>query len=202
MQQLSKRDYLFPLIIGLLDGFILLYIINKTPDLYFKLAGISNHFWALPIALAIAALIGMIAFNALKIFQIAKFLIAGTLNVFVDTFFSKVLMLAFNIFEGPIALVFKAISFSIATVNSYLWNKFWTFEKKETQGAGTEFVKFYLVTAIGLCINVGAFHIVINIIKPQFGLSVSIWALVGTIVAALASAVWNFLAYKIVVFKK
>jgi len=202
MQQLSKRDYLFSLIIGLLDGLILLFIINKTPDLYFKLAGISNYFWALPLIVAIAALIGILIFAAINLFQIAKFLVAGTLNVFVDTFFSKVLMLAFNIFDGPIALVFKAISFSIATVNSYLWNKFWTFEKKETQGAGKEFVKFYLVTAIGLCINVGAFHIVINVIKPQFGLSVSLWALVGTIVAALASAVWNFLSYKIIVFKK
>jgi len=53
-----------------------------------------------------------------------------------------------------------------------------------------------------LAINVTVASLIVNLIQPQFGLSETIWANVGGIIAALVTVVWNFIGYKFVVFKK
>ena len=69
-------------------------------------------------------------------------------------------------------------------------------------GAKKEFGKFFLVSLGGFIINVTVASLVVNLIQPQFGLSETIWANIGGIVAALVTVIWNFLGYKFLVFKK
>jgi putative flippase GtrA len=111
-------------------------------------------------------------------------------------------MNAFLITSGWYFSFFKIISFSCAAVNSYFWNKFWTFKKKETKVGTKEFSQFYLITGISLLLNVGIASLIVNSIGPQFGLTEKIWANIGAFIGVLGAFIWNFLGYKFIVFKK
>jgi putative flippase GtrA len=104
--------------------------------------------------------------------------------------------------SGVYYSVFKGISFIIATFGKYFIDKFWAFEKKETAGMKKEFINFFLVTLIGLVINITAASVFVDVIGPKFGISAETWANFGGIAGALVVFVWNFLGYKFIVFKK
>jgi putative flippase GtrA len=132
--------------------------------------------------------------------QAARFFLVGTLNTFLDLVVLNILIWISGIATGVLYSVFKAISFLGATTNSYFWNKYWTFGKRETPTT-KEFLKFLVVTTVGLLINVGIASLLVNVMGAQFGLSDKIWATFSAIVAAFGAFVWNFLASKFIVFK-
>lgn len=195
---MRKIDAILAAIIGFLNGVFLWLILGQI--------GMEIPFsWILPIVFApfgafglyIASLIGK---KILIIFQASKFFLVGTLNTFIDLGVLNILISLTKIAKGPFYAVFKTISFLVATTNSYFWNKFWTFEKKD-RPQPKEFFKFLTVTFIGLLINVGVASFVVNTIGPRFGISEIIWASIGAIIAAFFAVVWNFLASKFIVFK-
>ncbi len=175
--------------------------------------------WILPIAFPILSLLGLwIAFLVGKkfhiVFQGAKFALTGALNTFVDLGVLNLLILIFGIASGFGYSAFKAISFGVALINSYFWNKFWTFtpldskhltgfKKKKVSDSQhkKEFFQFFLVSIVGFAINVGTASFIVCAISPQFGLSPEIWANVGAIAAAFTGLTWNFFGYKFIVFK-
>ena len=134
------------------------------------------------------------------IWQLAKFVLVGVLNTLIDIGILNFLMLVTGIASGTFYSIFKGFSFIVSVVNSYFWNKHWTFGKK-TEKTKTEFIQFFIVSVIGFGINVSSASIIVNIIGPQFGLSPAIWANVGAIGAAFCGMTWNFLGYKFIVFK-
>ena len=161
----------------------------------------------LAILLPILALIGIwIAFilgrKLLWIFQAAKFFLIGVVATLVDLGVLNLLILVSGIATGLFFSIFKGISFIVATCSKYFGDKFWAFEKMEKAGMGKEFGQFFLVTLVGLVINVGIASLVVNVLGSQFGLTEKLWANVGGIIAAFAAAIWNFLGYKFIVFKK
>lgn len=196
---MRKIDAVLAAVIGFLDG-VFFFFILKTAEVEIPYA------WALPFALAILCLAGLrIAFwigqKIFILFQAAKFFLVGTLNTFIDLGVLNIFIWISGIATGFFYSVFKAVSFLVATTNSYFWNKFWTFEKRE-KPTSKEFFKFLIVTAFGLLINVGVASFVVNVIGPQLELSEKIWATVGAIIAAFFAFVWNFLSSKFIVFKK
>lgn len=199
--KLKKNDLIYSAIIGEIVALIFLGI-SKNIDLAIPFSP-----WLLILILPLLSMLGLwlAGFLGRKIpviFQIAKFLLVGTGNTLVDLGILNLLIWLFGISVGLWYSVFKAISFTGAVVHSYFWNKFWTFEKKETERKTMEFSKFYLITGIGFLINVGIASLVVNVWGAQFGLSDKIWANIGGITAALIVAAWNFSGYKFIVFKK
>jgi len=163
--------------------------------------------WILAIFLPLLALFGLwvcylIGKKFLFVFQAGKFLLIGVLATLVDLWVFKFLGLISGLTIAWALNVFKGISFLVATFAKYWGNKFWAFEKVEKTGMGKEITQFYLVTLIGLGINVGIFSLIVNTIGPQFATPPEIWRTLGVIIAALVVAVWNFLGYKFIVFKK
>jgi putative flippase GtrA len=138
----------------------------------------------------------------LFVFQLVKFLLIGIAAALVDLGILNLIILISGISIGFAFSIFKTISFIIAFSAKFLGDKLWAFEKKEVIGTGIEFSKFFGVTLIGLLINVVVASLVVNLIGPQFGLSKQIWANIAGIIGALATVVWNFPAYKYLVFKK
>jgi len=131
--------------------------------------------------------------------QAVKFILVGILNTFVDLGVLNLLIFTTGIASGFGYSVFKGVSFTVAVVNSYILNKFWTFK---TTGS---FGKFFIVSLIGFGVNVGVASVVVNIIGNQllsFGVSEKIWANVGAIAATFCAMIWNFIGYKFMVFKK
>ncbi len=205
---MKKTDYIFPLVIGEAIALIFLAVSRLGIARALSLPEAVDQFALyLPLILPILSLIGtIIAYGVGKVFpilfQLAKFVLVGALNTFVDLGVLNILMLVFGISAGWLYSLFKALSFSASVVNSYFWNKFWTYEHKETKVGGKEFGKFYLVAGIGFLLNVGVASFVVNVIGPQFGVSPELWANIGAFVAIITVFMWNFLGYKFIVFKK
>jgi putative flippase GtrA len=205
---MKKSDIIYPLIIGEAIALILLGILKYAPKYLPEMPlFITKIAWYFPIVLPLLAVFGVFVASLIgrkipALFQLAKFVLVGALNTFVDFGILILLLTIFGVTAGLLYSVSKAFSFSCSVVNSYFWNKFWTFGKKETKGAGREFGKFYLIAGIGFFLNVGIASFAVNIIGPRLGLSAEIWAMAGAFIATLCVFMWNFLGYKFIVFKK
>lgn len=133
--------------------------------------------------------------------QLAKFLVTGALNLLIDLGILNLLMYLTGITAGAGFVGFKTASFLVAVTNSYLWNKFWTFERRNTEGAAKEFSKFVLVSAFGIFLNVSIATILVNVVGPPPAVSAVLWGNIAAVAAALAVFVWNFTGYKLLVFR-
>lgn len=151
------------------------------------------------IALLIASIIGK---KIPVIFQIAKFSAVGAFNTFLDWGIVNLLMSLTGIFFGFWYSVFNGISFIIASLGSYLWNKHWTFSSGGKGPATGNILQFFVVSLIGLGVKVGTASVVVNLIGPVGGIVEGRWANIGLASATLLSLIWNFLGYKFWVFKK
>ena len=129
--------------------------------------------------------------------QIIKFVVVGISNTLVDLAVLNLLIFLTGIASGAGFSFFKAVSFLFAVTNSYFWNRRWTFRSDKQV-----FTQFFVVSTIGLLLNVGTASFFVNILGPQFGLSETIWANVGAVGGTLVVMTWNFLGYKFVVFRK
>lgn len=198
---MKKIDGVISLIIGFLIGVFFAVILwsagLKTPFLF-----------VLPFIFSPLASLGMflasfLGKKILIIYQGGKFVLVGALNTFVDFGVLNFLMFSTSIFSGTGYSLFKAFSFFCSVVNSYFWNKFWTFEQKETGIVKPgEFGKFLAIAGIGFILNVSIASFVVNIIGPQFGISKELWGNFGAFIAILCVFLWNFFGYKLIVFKK
>lgn len=206
---MSKKDILTGLILGVLIGTLSIAVFkNLEKDLSQRFFWFSlKYIYPFPIILPILVLIGLFLAELFSkkikvIWQLAKFVVVGVLNTFIDFGILGFLMWISGIQKGAFYVLFKFISFSCAATNSYFWNKFWTFEKG-TQIKGKEYAGFYFVTAIGALINVGVATFLVNVVGPQFHISQTIWAGgVAPILGVLCGFIWNFLSYKFFIFKK
>ncbi len=127
------------------------------------------------------------------------------MNTAIDFTVLNLLMWWTGIYKGGWIILLNAVSFSIAVINSYLWNKYWTFRAREADEPGEvakEFSQFIAVTLIGLGINTGVVYGITTLIAPVFGLSPEIWANLAKATATGFSLIWNFIGYKFIVFKK
>lgn len=133
--------------------------------------------------------------------QFIKFLLIGGLNTAIDFSVLNFLMWLFQIHHGPLILLFNTISFSTAVVNSYFWNKYWTFQEKERKGIPTQFLKFLVVSIIGVIINSSIVFSITTFIPPFFSMSYKLWANVAKVIATTVGLIWNFFGYKFWAFK-
>jgi putative flippase GtrA len=133
-------------------------------------------------------------------FQFGKFLTIGLSNSSIDFGILNLLMFLTNIESGYLYSLFKAISFLVAVINSYFWNKFWTFESTGTT-IGKEVLQFITISGIGFGINVIVASLIVNIIGPFGEISPRLWANIGAFAAIVVSVFWNFTGYKFIVFK-
>jgi len=217
---MKKSDIIAVLVLGEIASWLILAVIKGflNPELYGRISGTLN--WALPIILPIACLVFLyvaliISKKIAVISQIAKFILVGGLNTLVDWGILSFLMFAsrnsgisssktlFEVFSVTIVYytLFKAISFVIATTNSYVWNKFWTFKRKTTEAVGKEFTQFLVVSIIGFLINVGIASFIFKFIHPLAGLNSDQWGIIAAAIATVVSLIWNFLGYKFIVFE-
>ncbi|MFA5052530.1 MAG: GtrA family protein [Parcubacteria group bacterium] len=133
--------------------------------------------------------------------QFGKFAVIGVLNTAIYFGVLNFLIFITGITKGISIIPLTSTAFIIATTNSYLWNKFWTFKDKESVRV-FQVGQFLIVSIIGWAINSGIVYLISTFIKPMFGLSQALWVNVGAVLATGISLIWNFLGYKFIVFKK
>ncbi len=158
--------------------------------------------------------------NSLKK-QVGKFAVVGVINTLVDIIilngfvfleFVSVLTIA-----GQKFLIANIISVAIATINSFILNKQWTF-KSEGENIYRQIFQFLIITIIGMFvihqIIFSALYyglpsisnliiLIIHFLKLNNIFSDSFITLnFAKIIAIIGSLIWNFIGYKLIVFKK
>ncbi|MFH1671257.1 MAG: GtrA family protein [Candidatus Portnoybacteria bacterium] len=135
--------------------------------------------------------------------QISKFVVIGTLNTGIDFAVLNLLIWWTGIYSGKWIILLNTIAFSVAVINSYFWNKHWTFKaEQEGESKIKEFSQYVAVTLVGLILNTAVVYLITTFIPPMFGTSKELWVNLAKVVATGVSLVWNFIGYKFIVFKK
>ena len=122
--------------------------------------------------------------------QAGKFGLVGMSNTVVDA------ACYFALSSGALALVLpraaaKAAGYLAGVLNSYYWNRRWTFRSRLP--ARQTFLPFLLVNLAGMGLNV---------LLLQFSLQAGLSEPAAVLAATIGAVLWNFLANKLVVFKK
>ena len=201
---MNKRDFKLGLLIGFLIGLLALPVLGNL-----DLAISFYYFLILPVIFPFLVVAGLFVADWLGekikiIKQIARFVLVGALNTFIDFGIIGLLLWVSGI-DAVKAIglyaFFKFISFSFASINSYFWNKSWTFDKGG-KAQGKEFAGFYLVTGVGALINVGIATLILTALADSAIASNLLAGVVAPFAGVLCGFVWNFLAYKFFIFKK
>ncbi len=124
------------------------------------------------------------------IIQIAKFMAVRVLNTAIDAGVYLILTRWLG-FSSALVLA-KGIAYVIGMVNSFFWNRSWTFGDNGNiwRAAGL----FTLTHIFALAINAGTMAFVLGVMQlPE---------IIALGAATAASFVWNFVLNKLVVFKK
>ena len=93
--------------------------------------------------------------------------------------------------------IFVAVAASLAIVNSFIWNRLWTFEIRGKEQRLSQFRRFVLISVIGLVLNVLITSGLNNILPGHRQYSLAI----AKVVAAGIVAFWNFAGQRYYAFK-
>jgi putative flippase GtrA len=127
-----------------------------------------------------------------------KFAFVGVTGTIVDFGLMNLLRLVFDI---PLIWA-QAISFTIAVINNFLWNRFWTYPDSRSKAAHRQLIQFFLINLVGIAIRTPMItwldKVLLRLID-QSSLSLPIENFVISQNLALACSVgvimlWNFFA--------
>ena len=122
--------------------------------------------------------------------QAVKFGAVGVLNTTIDLGLYFLLTRWLGLGAWPVLA--KVCSYAAGILNSFLWNKFWTFRSKA--GLAATLVPFVLTSLVGLGINAGVLQVALKSLRlPE---------LVALGLATLTALAWNFVISKFVIFKE
>jgi putative flippase GtrA len=121
--------------------------------------------------------------------QAAKFLSVGILNTALDAglYFVLTRWLGFS----TLPTLAKGISYGVGILNSFYWNKSWTFGSDT--GTMTAFVPFVVANLAALAINAGLMHVCLN--------TLGLPEIPSLALATGSTFLWNFTISKFVIFK-
>lgn len=132
--------------------------------------------------------------------QFLKYVIVGVFNTAIDFSIFNALSIYFGIYSGIWLALINSASAGVVIVNSYFWNKYWTF-KANGGWFHIEFTKFVMVNLGALAINTGIVYAVTTYIDPFFGATPLVWENIAKSAALAANIIWNFLGFKYFVFR-
>ncbi len=124
-----------------------------------------------------------------------KFLVVGGVGFVIDTGCLSLLVFAFS-FDRVLA---KGIAFSIAVVNNFLWNRFWTYPESRSRPALAQVALFVLVSLVGLAINLLVFGRADRLARPFVSPAVALYFAQATAVGV--ALFWNYAANRLVTYR-
>ncbi|MBS1716946.1 MAG: YqeG family HAD IIIA-type phosphatase [Armatimonadetes bacterium] len=122
---------------------------------------------------------------------------ANSMGSFLQTSFPNLFAYAKSTADASLP-VFSAVASSIAILNSYFWNRRWTFEVADGEDHRGQFKRFVIISLAGLFFNWLITNVLSHLIPGHAKLSYTIAKVVATGVVA----VWNFGGQKLWAFKK
>jgi putative flippase GtrA len=115
------------------------------------------------------------------ILQLCRFVAIGLLNTGLDfiilNFFSKLLGIDHGVRLGYV----NVIGFSLATIQSYIWNRYWAFDTSNQVGVLKNFVRLILVGGLGVAAFALVFFGVATKAVPGFYLISFVLMIIGQV---------------------
>lgn len=190
MKKLSKKDIVYAIVTGVTAGILAWLILQHL--------GKPTSVWLIviiPVLWILGVQLGYFLGRWIGFFdQFGKFAAIGFTNFAVDAGVLNLLIAFSGIAGGAWYSVFKGISFCVAVVHSYFWNRRWTFTSKSA--VGSEAPKFFLVMILSLLVNVGVASLIVHVLPSSVGN-----ANIGAIIGSAAALIFSFVGFKLVVFK-
>ena len=148
--------------------------------------------------------------------RFTKFLVVGTTGFIVDFGIFNLLLRALN-FPPVLA---QAISFTLAAINNFIWNRYWTYPDSRSKPLLRQFGMFFVLSVIGLLIRTpifalfsgpmvalvesmqyGVFAGLINFVTGTLHISIEQLGLnLALAVAVLVVLFWNFFANRFITY--
>ena len=126
--------------------------------------------------------------NKAVIIQFGKFMLVGCLNFLVDLG----IFLFLNKIIGMYSVYANIISYSCGVINSYFFNRMWTFKTK-LKYVSVDFLKFIFVNLLSMGVSTLAVYIFVE----RFLMA----AWLGKVLSTFFSFIVNFAGNKLLVFK-
>lgn len=128
--------------------------------------------------------------KAVTYLQMARYGLVGIVNTAIDIAGYFMLTRFLGFFATSMVLA-KGSSFLLATVFSFLANRYWTFERK-TRVTAEEVLKFYSIVGFNLLVNVYVFYLFSSVLGFYDIFSVIASTVLTFIVGFIAVRVWVF----------
>lgn len=200
-----RKDTWYAAVVGLITALFATPILrySETP---IAIGAFTLPLWALFVVLPIAEFIGY--WVASKLFshilvlrQLGRFGIVGLMNFCVDTGTVYALREWTGVaLDDERILYLFIVGASIAIVNSYFWQRAWTFSEKDPP-TRKEFFVFVIITVGGIVVNTVVSYLVIQAFLPLNIIPERRLLALAKVIATGISLFWNFFGYKFFVFK-
>jgi putative flippase GtrA len=119
--------------------------------------------------------------------QFIKFAVVGVLN----TAIHYGVFYALYRFAGVYHLVASGAGFCAAVTHSYILNKFWTFKRRGSR-VHEEFLKFFLVSLLSLCVNLTGMAILVELLAVHPPLAQLVTIGITLVLNFLGNRFWTF----------
>lgn len=124
--------------------------------------------------------------------RFVKFLIVGTIGFIVD--FGTLTFLV-EVFGFP-PLLANTISFSLAVLSNFTWNRYWTYPESRSKRKRIQLVQFFVVSILGLALN----NLILYLLIAPFDLLLANFTrlpsdmgyIPAKMIATIAVLFWNF----------
>ena len=127
-----------------------------------------------------------------------KFAIVGGIGFLIDTGTLYLLIFLMHLDDDNQRLLAKGISFMLAVISNFTWNRLWTYPESRSKPLGKQMAQFLVMNLLGLGINLIVFKLVDSVLVPLIDLKL---AIAGAQVAAVSVAMfWNFGANRLVTY--
>lgn len=122
--------------------------------------------------------------------QALRYSAVGIFNTVLDA--SVYFLLTHFLGLGGLKVLAKAISYGAGTLNSFHWNRSWTFRSKVR--ALATFVPFLVVSLMALGLNAVAMYLSLELFSQR--------EMPAFVAATAATLLWNFAVTKFVIFRR
>lgn len=125
--------------------------------------------------------------------QAARFVVVGLLNTVIDLGIFYALLRI----PGMPPVAAKAVSYLLGIINSFFWNKYWTFGAWRSARGKREFAVFFAVNMPPFVVDVVVFSL-LGLWKDSGSMTMR---MSKAFIAAVVAVVWNFLGSRYLAFR-
>ncbi|HZU70238.1 MAG TPA: glycosyltransferase [Ktedonobacteraceae bacterium] len=130
--------------------------------------------------------------------QVLRFALVGGLNTVVDLLILNGLLWLFPTSSTVMLLAYSAFAFSIGAINSFLFNKYWTFEQRQ-KTTRKELLRFVATTLCGIVWSSIILWLASNLLHPVL-VNAIVWANASKVFAIGGTALISYLGMRLWVF--